>query len=375
MRRNEGSNADSIILDELDDDELSSLSFLFGGVGDGRHVFATLLDAHQQYQSLSESKQEKFCLHMMLNDISVQLLAKDALVLVLSHELGATADCVKTALTTADPFNIGMVIYYVTLGYAMPRFVHQKMVSCIKRWFIDSSREVFTQTFPWLFIAEDTWEGIVEKMNAWVDPEKHYSPKLPSTRMMLSRYDPSGDDQMNNAMSELSSFGASNGMMRDMQAKIDSVMDQRRSQVKEMLQSDLSADMIDKAKGVLGEDATKDDIENYFVEILTRHVMEGSSSMYVSLMDKLFMECTKCLNPQFGPSDEIEEELSHFILGGDDEWGSSKEEATKAIETYMPYILDNWITNPVQIDPSFHSHSNGLKATDRFNPVQEWTKG
>ena len=106
--------------------------------------------------------------------------------------------------------------------------------------------------------------------------------------------------------------------------------------------------------------------------------MEGSSSsssMYVSLMDKLFMECTKCLNPQFGPSDEIKEELSHFILGGDDEWGSSKEEATKAIETYMPYILDNWITNPVQIDPSFHSHSNGLKATDRFNPVQEWTKG
>ena len=60
LQRNEGSNAESIILDDLDDDELSSLSFLFGGVGDGRHVFATLIDAHHQFRSLSETKQEKF---------------------------------------------------------------------------------------------------------------------------------------------------------------------------------------------------------------------------------------------------------------------------------------------------------------------------
>lgn len=69
LRRNEGSNSESILLDELDDEELSSLSFLFGGVGDGRHAFATLFDANHQYQSLSETKQDKFRLHMTLNDI------------------------------------------------------------------------------------------------------------------------------------------------------------------------------------------------------------------------------------------------------------------------------------------------------------------
>ena len=69
LQRNEGSNAQSILLDELDAEELSSLAFLFGGVGDGRHAFATLLDAHSQYQSLSEEKQDKFRLHMTLNDI------------------------------------------------------------------------------------------------------------------------------------------------------------------------------------------------------------------------------------------------------------------------------------------------------------------
>ena len=74
LRRNEGSNAKSILLDELDDEELSSLSLLFGGVGDGRHAFATLLDANHQYQSLSDMKQDKFRLHMTLNDIRCKIM-------------------------------------------------------------------------------------------------------------------------------------------------------------------------------------------------------------------------------------------------------------------------------------------------------------
>ena len=61
-------------------------------MGDRRHLFATLLDAHHQYRSLSEAKQEKFKLHMTLNGISSQLLAKDALVLVLAYDLGQLAE-------------------------------------------------------------------------------------------------------------------------------------------------------------------------------------------------------------------------------------------------------------------------------------------
>ena len=77
---------------------------------------------------------------------SAQLLAKDALVLALAHELSGAADSVKTALTTAEPFNIGLIIYYATLGYTMPLFVYQKMVEHIKRWFTDNTLENFRQT-------------------------------------------------------------------------------------------------------------------------------------------------------------------------------------------------------------------------------------
>lgn len=92
LQRNQDSKAQSIILSELEGEELTSLAFLFGGVGDGRHVMATLLDAHHQYRTLSAEKQEQFKLHMTLNDISAQLLAKDALVLVLAYELGQLSE-------------------------------------------------------------------------------------------------------------------------------------------------------------------------------------------------------------------------------------------------------------------------------------------
>jgi len=143
------------------------------------------------------------------------LLAKDVLVLVLSYELGGAADSAKTALTTADPFNIGMVIYYVTLGYAMPPFVHRKMVEHIKRWFTDSIFEDFQQTFPWLVISEDTWTGIITIMNAWVEPEAHYSPEFPSAMEVLPSYRPNGDDRVDNAMAGLSSMGAGNELIGD----------------------------------------------------------------------------------------------------------------------------------------------------------------
>jgi len=308
-----------------------------------------------------------------------QLLAKDALVLVLSYELGRAADSVKTALTTADSFNIGMVIYYVTLGYAMPPFVHRKMVEHIKRWFTDSTFEDFQQTFPWLVISEDTWKGIITIMNAWVEPEAHYSPDFPSAMEVLPSYRPNGDDRVDNAMAGLSSMGAGNELIGDMKAKLDSAREQKRAQIAEAFKSmDLTSDMIEKAKYALGEDATEKEMRNFLVEIVLNQMLDRGPPRYVSPMDKLFLEQTKCLNPEAGPSDEMKEETSSFVLGKNGSSparGSSKEEAIEAINKYKPHVRKNWVTNPVQIDPSYWFFSGGNRATDEFNPVKEFPQG
>ncbi len=306
---------------------------------------------------------------------SAQLLAKDALVLVLAHELGA-ADSVKTALTTADPSNVGVIIYYATLGYAMPPFVHRKMVEYIKLWFTDNTLENFRQTFPWLVICNQTWEGIVKIMNAWVDPETHYSPNFPSTSEILSSYKPAIEDRARNAMAGLSSMGAGSEMIGDMKARFDSAMEQKRAEIEEMTSTmDLSPEVIIAVKTKLGEDATEEEMRKFITEVMVDKMMEGGGhqvELFTSPMDKLFLQQTKCLQPPIGPSDEMKEETASFVLG---ENGSTKEEAIEAINKYKPRIRQKWVTNPVQVDPSYWQFTDGSKAIDEFNPVQEFPEG
>lgn len=310
---------------------------------------------------------------------SAQLLAKDTLVLVLSYELCGLADSVKTALTNADPFNTGMVIYYVTLGYAMPLFIYRNMVEHIKRWFTDSTLENFQQTFPWLLLSGETWKGIITIMNAWVDPEAHYSPDFPSVTEVLASYWPNnGDDRVDNVMAGLSSMGAGSDLVSDMKAKLDSAREQKKAQISDAFKSmNLTPDMIDKAKCALGEDATEKEMRNFLVEIVLDQMLDGVPSRYVAPMDKLFLEQTKCLYPQPGPSDEMKEELSSFVLGNGSSsaHGSSKKEAIEAINKYKPHVQTNWVTNPVQVDPRYWYFSDGNRATDEFNPVKEFPQG
>ena len=285
---------------------------------------------------------------------SAQLLAKDTLVLVLSYELCGLADSVKTALTNADPFNTGMVIYYVTLGYAMPCFIYRKMVKLIKRWFTDSTLENFQQTFPWLLLSGETWKGIITIMNAWVDPKAHYSPDFPSVTEVLASYWPNGDDRVDNVMAGLSSMGASSDLVSDMKAKVDSAREQKKAQISDAFKSmNLTPDMIDKAKCALGEDATEKEMRNFLVEIVLDQMLDGHfPSRYVAPMDKLFLEQTKCLYPQPGPSDEMKEELSSFVLGNGSSYarGSSKKEAIEAINNTNPTF--RWQLSYRRIQPS-----------------------
>jgi hypothetical protein len=50
----------AIELSKLPDEHLSNLSFLFGGVGDARHVYTTLCDVGKQWNELSDAKKAKF---------------------------------------------------------------------------------------------------------------------------------------------------------------------------------------------------------------------------------------------------------------------------------------------------------------------------
>ena len=85
---------DPLHLDQLSMARLSQLSFLFGGVGDGkvlypsqyecvlkrltaRHVFGSIIGVNRAFQKLTEAKKTRFKVHMTLLDIHPMVLARD----------------------------------------------------------------------------------------------------------------------------------------------------------------------------------------------------------------------------------------------------------------------------------------------------------
>ena len=187
-------------------------------------------------------------------------------------------------------------------------------------------------------------------------------------------YRPAGGNRVNNAMAGLSSMGAGSELMGDMQAKFDAATEKKRAEIIESSKSmTLSPEVTSAAKRALGEDATEEEIRKFIADIMMEKMDGGNfPSLWASPLDELFIEQTKCLNPQYGPSDEIKEELSFFPLS---ENGSSKEEAIEAIKKYESHIRETWVTNPVQIDPSYWHFVNGNKSADEFNPVKEFPEG
>ncbi|KAI0738399.1 hypothetical protein C8Q80DRAFT_1124983 [Daedaleopsis nitida] len=89
--------------DQLPEDNLSEIAFLFGGVGNAHHVFGSLCGLSAAYKSLSSRKQAKFHTHMTLLDIHDATIARDLCLFMLLDELNNTNDAslrveIKTTL-------------------------------------------------------------------------------------------------------------------------------------------------------------------------------------------------------------------------------------------------------------------------------------
>ena len=76
-----------INLCDLNEKELSSLRFFFGGFGDARHVFLTFIDIHRQVIELSNEKQKYLKFSLVVNDIKPHPLAKFLILIVALRKL------------------------------------------------------------------------------------------------------------------------------------------------------------------------------------------------------------------------------------------------------------------------------------------------
>ncbi|KAI0724335.1 hypothetical protein C8T65DRAFT_733972 [Cerioporus squamosus] len=164
-------------VNKLPVDLLSEVAFLFGGVGDGRHVFGTVCGLHNTYKKLSKAKQAQFRSHITMLDIHDGMIARDLCILMLLHEYNTAAD-EKTRIEISATF------MYAYLGAVMPSYCYDRLQGVIT-----DLQKRFAATPPalppWLHVVSDTIPEVTRILEYWTNTVK-------STQKILAAYNHTG---------------------------------------------------------------------------------------------------------------------------------------------------------------------------------------
>ncbi|TBU53623.1 hypothetical protein BD310DRAFT_887493 [Dichomitus squalens] len=181
-----------LYLDRLPADQLSEVAFLFGGVGDGRHVLGTLSGLYEAYKKLPEAKRANCRAHLTLLDIHDGTMARNLCLLMLLDQLNRATDPIDRA-------EINATLMYMFCGAVMPSYcydrqAHYTLVRLMA--VIDTLRTRLTEHPPgqlaWLHVVSDTIPAVVAILDFWAKTTK-------STRKMLAAHEclnPSEDPSM-----------------------------------------------------------------------------------------------------------------------------------------------------------------------------------
>ncbi|KAI0649827.1 hypothetical protein C8Q79DRAFT_1033643 [Trametes meyenii] len=160
-------------LDKIPVKKLSTLSFLFGGVGDGRHAFGTLVGLQQAYKKLENKRRSAFHAHLNFLDIHPATIGRNLCMLMLIHHLCSESDPVARVELKAT-------LMYAFLGAVMPSYCYDRLVALAEDLQTRLSRS--PPDLPaWLQIEADTVEPVRDALAFWVHTRK-------STRKVLEKH-------------------------------------------------------------------------------------------------------------------------------------------------------------------------------------------
>ncbi|KAH7922618.1 hypothetical protein BV22DRAFT_1070111 [Leucogyrophana mollusca] len=150
-------------LNELSHEDLSQISILFGGVGDARHVFGTLIGMHRAHKKLSPQKRASFHAHLTLLDIQDTALARDLCILMLINDLLERSDHDK--ITQVE---IKATIFYVYVGIVMPSYCWDRLLDTIKKLIHLLSENSAPTSLPsWLYVDASSKGPIIDALQYW----------------------------------------------------------------------------------------------------------------------------------------------------------------------------------------------------------------
>ncbi|KAJ7494865.1 hypothetical protein B0H11DRAFT_2227626 [Mycena galericulata] len=182
---------DSIDLIMLPANQLSSLAFLFGGVGDARHVFGTLVGLYESSLRLTQNQRDALRVDITLLDIKEHVLARDLVIMVLLSEISACSDA-------KEKLELQATVFYLYTALVMPKFC-----DAAERILVALSQEV-VDVLPWIRVENGSVQMIRSALLLWTTlPSK-------STADFISqhRFSPDADQNSSLRLGEESSWYA-----------------------------------------------------------------------------------------------------------------------------------------------------------------------
>ena len=369
-----------------------NINILYGGIGDGRHMLATIIDADYTDNNLNLD----FNLHITMNDINAQVLVKDILVLILSKRIGTmTINCLKSIRDihkNKEVFLLISVLYYTTLGYAMPSFIYAKLQLLLQEIFLDVSFKSFCKSYPWIIIDEDHWSIFQRIVSYWVNISK-YKPPLWSVEKMLKFHCPK--DPFTNGLNNLvnvDKMGMNASQMAEMKRKQEEMKENQRKKYeiskRESMDhfkniSSWSPDFLEQMREDNGNNA--DETDDQLVDCAMRYIdklfedgddgepplIDNSPMRKTALvLDKTFLKATHALifpstsihAPEMKQDIELTSKVSRKLkqkgaIGGPSN-STYNIELEEALQESIDYIYSNWKVNPVKIDPDWQFYTN-----------------
>ena len=101
------------------------LSFFFGGIGDARHLFATLITLRELERDTQQSSQRQY--HFTINDLKAGALARDLVILRLLCDLTESAD------NNTEKLEIKTTLFLIYMAAVMPVYAYKRLQSSVRR--------------------------------------------------------------------------------------------------------------------------------------------------------------------------------------------------------------------------------------------------
>eukprot|EP01112_Ceratiomyxa_fruticulosa_P010107 TRINITY_DN2662_c0_g1_i6.p1 TRINITY_DN2662_c0_g1~~TRINITY_DN2662_c0_g1_i6.p1 ORF type:complete len:904 (-),score=189.72 TRINITY_DN2662_c0_g1_i6:46-2757(-) len=146
------------------------VSVFFGGIGDARHLFATIVDAARQINALAD-KSKVPTLHFTMVDHMAAVIARDLVILTLLQKLADFKP--EERGTNTEALKITAVLEYTYLGNLMPNYLHD----ILHQTLLELDKQIVENKLPdWIILRQNDIPLILAVLRYW-HSEVKYSAK------------------------------------------------------------------------------------------------------------------------------------------------------------------------------------------------------